>query len=109
MLFVGTSCRSLEPRTRVMVYNLSADAFSIEGHRYVLSCGQSGSVYAAHGSVDTLDMTRSTVFAHLVITSLVQAGDPNEYDAAVNVHQDSAGVLYCLEFSPYIDAEITGP
>jgi hypothetical protein len=49
------------------------------------------------------------VYARLVITSLVAADDPNDYDAAVNVHEDSAGVLNCLEFSPYINAEIVAP
>ena len=109
LLVVGVGCHNRGPRTRVMVYNQTLDAFSIEGHRYVLSCGQSGSVFTAHGVTDTLDMTRSAVFARLVITSLVPAEYPDDLDAAVNVHEDSTGALYCLEFSPYIEAEVVGP
>jgi hypothetical protein len=107
LLIAGFGCGGHRPSTRVMVYNQSLSAFTVEGHE--IEVHSSHSVYTANGIVDTLDMTRSTVFARLVISSLVPAEDPNDYDAAVNVHQDSSGALYILEFSPYIDAEIIAP
>ncbi len=90
-----------------MVFNLSMAAFTVEGHQVDVNFSQS--VYTAHGVVETLDLTRGTVAGRLAITSLVPAGDPNTYDAAINVHEDTAGVLYCREYSPYIDAEIVAP
>jgi len=90
-----------------MVFNLSMSAFTVEGEH--LEVGASQSVYTAHGVADTLDLLRGTVAGRLVITSLVAAGDPNDYDAAINVHEDTAGTLYCREYSPYIDAVIIAP
>ena len=90
-----------------MVFNLSMSAFEVEGHQVEIVCSQS--VYTEHGVVDTLDLKRGAVVARLVITSLVPAGDPNTYDAAINVHEDTAGVFYCREFSPYVDAVIIAP
>jgi hypothetical protein len=34
------------------------------------------------------------------------AGDPSDYDAAVNVHEDSSGALWLGEYSPYIEASL---
>ena len=107
LLLAGFGCGSHGPSTRVMVYNQSLSAFTVDGHE--IEVHSSHSVYTANGVVDTLDMTRSAVFARMVITSLVPADDPNDYDAAVNVHEDSSGAHYILEFSPYIDAEIIAP
>ena len=90
-----------------MVYNQSLAAFEFNGRE--LAVNSSRGVYTANGAVDTLDLRRGTVVARLVITSLVAADDPNQYDAAINVHEDTAGVLYCREFSPYIDAVIVAP
>jgi hypothetical protein len=107
LLLAGFGCGGHRPSTRVMVYNQSIGAFTVDGHE--IEVHSSHSVYTANGIVDTLDMTRGAVIGRLVITSLVTPEDPNDYDAAVNVHEDSSGVLYSLEFSPYIDAEIVGP
>ena len=90
-----------------MVYNQSMSAFTVQGHQ--IEVNASRSVYTAHGVVDTLDMRRDAVVGRLVITSLVTAEDPSNYDAAVNVHEDIAGALYCTEYSPYIDAVIISP
>ena len=90
-----------------MVFNISMSAFTVEGQQ--VEVGSSQSVYTVHGTQDTLDLLRDAVVGRLVITSLVAAGDPNTYDAAINVHEDTAGVLYCREFSPYIDAVIIAP
>ena len=90
-----------------MVFNLSMSAFTVEDHQVEVTYSQS--VYTEHGVVDTLALKRGAVVGRLVITSLVAAGDPNTYDAAVNVHEDTAGVLYCREFSPYVDAVIIAP
>ena len=106
-LVAGTSCHGHGPSTRSMVFNLSMSAFTVEGHEVEVNFSQA--VYTAHCVVDTLDLKRGAVVGRLVITSLVAAGDPNEYDAAVNVHEDTAGLLYCHEYSPYIDAEIIAP
>ena len=90
-----------------MVFNLSMSAFTVEDHEVEVNFSQA--VYTAHGVVDTLNLKRDAVVGRLVITSLVAAGDPNEYDAAINVHEDTAGVPYCTEYSPYIDAVIIAP
>ena len=90
-----------------MVYNLSMSPVEVEGHQ--IEVHYSRAVYAAHGVVDTLDVKRGTVVARLVITSLLEAGDPNDYDAAINVHEDVPGVLYCREYGPYIDAAVIAP
>jgi hypothetical protein len=75
----------------------------------MVEVSHSQSIYTEHAVVDTLDLKRGSVVGRLVITSLVAAGDPNTYDAAINVHEDTVGVLYCREFSPYIDAVIVAP
>jgi hypothetical protein len=90
-----------------MVFNLSMSAFTVEGQQ--VEVGSSQSVYTAHGAVDTMELKRGAVAGRLVTTSLVTSGDPNQYDAAINVHEDTAGVLYCREYSPYIDAVIIAP
>ena len=82
-------------------------AFTVEGHQ--VEVGYSQSTDTEHGVVDTLDLRRGAVVGWLVITSLVAAGNPNTYDAAINVHEDTAGVLYCREFSPHIDAVVVAP
>ncbi len=107
LLLAGIGCHNREPSTRSMVFNLSLSAFEVEGHQ--VEVGSSQSVRTAHGVVDTLDLKRGAVAGRLVITSLVAAGDPNDYDAAINVHEDTTGVLYCREYSPYIDAVIIAP
>ena len=107
LLFAGTSCHGPGPNTRSMVFNLSMSAFEVEGHQ--VEVGFSQSVRTAHGAVDTVDLKRGAVVGRLVITSLVAAGDPNTYDAAINVHEDTAGILYCREYSPYVDAVIVAP
>jgi hypothetical protein len=90
-----------------VVFNLSMSAFEVEGHEVAANFSQA--VYTAHGVVDTLGLKRGAVVGRLVITSLVAAGDPNTYDAAINVHEDTVGVLCCREYSPYIDAVIVAP
>ena len=107
LLLVGLCCHSHGPSTRSMVFNLSMSAFTVEGHEVAANFSQA--VYTAHGVVDTLDLQRGAVVGRLVITSLVTAGDPNTYDAAINVHEDTAGALYCREYSPYIDAVVIAP
>jgi len=107
LLIAGTSCHSRVPRTRSMVYNISLSSFTFEGHEVAVSA--SWSVFTVHGAVDTVDLKRGAVVGRLIITSLVPAGDPNDNDAAINVHEDTAGVLYCREYSPYIDAVIIAP
>ena len=107
LLIAGVGCHNRAPSTRCMVYNISMSAFTIEGDQCDVNASRA--VYTAHGVVDTLDLKRGAVAGRLVITSLVPAGDPNTYDAAINVHEDTAGVLYCREFSPYIDAVIIAP
>jgi hypothetical protein len=90
-----------------MVFNIAASPFTVGGHE--VGVGFSHGVYTSHGVVDTLELVRGAVVGRLVITSLLPAGDPNTYDAAINVHEDTPGVLYCREFSPYIDAVIVAP
>jgi len=90
-----------------MVFNIAASPFTVEGHE--VGVGLSHGVYASHGVVDTLELKRGAVVGRLVITSLLAAGDANTYDAAINVHEDTAGVLYCREFSPHVDAVIVAP
>jgi hypothetical protein len=107
LLFAGVGCHGHGPSTRSMVFNLSMSAFTVEGHQ--IEVGFSQSVNTAHGVTDTVELKRGAVAGRLVITSLVAAGDPNDYDAAINVHEDTAGVLYCREYSPYIDAVIIAP
>jgi hypothetical protein len=90
-----------------MVFNLSVSPFTVVGSE--VGVGFSRGVYTAHGVVDTLELVRGVVVGRLVVTSLLPAGDPNTYDAAINVHEDTPGALYCREFSPYIDAVILAP
>jgi hypothetical protein len=106
-LVTGLSCHGRGPSTRVMIYNISMSAVEIEGHGIEVT--HSSAAYAAHSVVDTLDVKRGTVVARLVITSLVEAADANDYDAAINVHEDVPGVLYSKEYDPYIDAVVIAP
>ena len=107
LLLAEVGCHGRGPSTHVMVFNLSVSPFTVDGSE--VGVGFSQGVYTAHGVVDTLELKRGAVVGRLVITSLVAAGDPNTYDAAINVHEDTAGVLYCREFSPYLDAVIVAP
>jgi membrane-bound metal-dependent hydrolase YbcI (DUF457 family) len=107
VLLAAAGCHDRAPRTRSMVFNISMSAFKVEGHQ--VEVGFSREVWTANGATDTYDLVRSAVVGRLVVTSLVAAGDPVDYDAAINVHEDTAGVLYCREYSPYIDAAIVAP
>jgi hypothetical protein len=107
LLMAGVGCFGRGPSTHVMVFNLSMSSFTVNGRD--VEVGFSRGVYAAHGVVDTLELKRGTVVGRLVITSLLPSGDPSTYDAAINVHEDTPGVLYCREFSPCIDAVIVAP
>ena len=107
LLIAGLSCHGRGPSTRVMVYNLSMSPVEVEGHQ--IEVHYSRAVYNAHGVLDTLDVRRGAVVARIVITSLVATGDPNVYDAAINVHEDVPGVLYCREYGPYVDAVMIAP
>jgi hypothetical protein len=90
-----------------MVYNQGMDSLDVAGkwiHR-----GWSEDYYVAHGDTDSLALGRpGRSLGKLVICSLVAKEDPNNYDAAINVHEDSLDRLYLREFSPYIDAAIVG-
>lgn len=90
-----------------MVCNISTSSFSVDGHD--IEVGYSWGVRTANGATDTFDLTRGAVVGRLVATSLVPTGDPNDYDAAINVHEDTAGILRCHEYSPYVDAVIIAP
>jgi hypothetical protein len=90
-----------------MVFNISLSTFQVEGHE--VEVGLSREVRTANGATDSFNLVRSTVICQLIVTSLVPAGDPNNYDAAINVREDTAGVLYCREYSPHIDAVIVAP
>jgi hypothetical protein len=81
LLLSGICCHGRGPSTRSMVYNLSMSAFDVEGQQ--VEVGFSQSVNTAHGVTDTVELKRGAVAARLVITSLVAAGDPNQYDAAI--------------------------
>jgi hypothetical protein len=92
-----------------MVFNQGMDSLDVAGkwiHR-----GWSEDYYVAHGDTDSLALSRSGhSLGKLVIYSLVAKEDPNEYDAAINVHEDTLDHLFVREFSPYIDAAvIAGP
>jgi len=108
-LFVVTAvgCNNRGPSTHVMVYNQSLSAITVGGH--AIEAHSSHGVYVSNGVTDTLDVSRGKVVARLVIASLVPDGDPNNYDAAINVHEDVPATLYCTEYSPYIEAEIIAP
>jgi hypothetical protein len=107
VLLAAAGCHSRGPSTCTMVYNLSLSTFQVEEHQVEVHASRS--VYTVNGAIDTFDLTRGAVIGRLVITSLLAAGDPDDYDAAVNVHEDTPGVLYCREYSPYIDAVIVAP
>jgi hypothetical protein len=81
LLLSEICCHGRGPSTRSMVYNLSMSAFEVEGQQ--VEVGFSQSVNTAHGVTDTVELKRGAVAARLVITSLVAAGDPNQYDAAI--------------------------
>jgi hypothetical protein len=90
-----------------MVYNRASD--SIDAAGYWIHRGWSEDFYVAHGDTDSLALSRvGRNRGKLFIYSLVSRSDPNQYDAAINVHEDSLDYLYLREFSPYIDAAIVG-
>jgi len=45
----------------------------------------------------------------LVVVSLVAAGDPGRYGAVANIRQDTLGLLYAEEYSPWLDARVVDP
>jgi hypothetical protein len=107
MLLAAAGCHDREPSTHAMVFNISMSAFQVEGRE--VAVGFSRGVWTANGATDTYDLLRGTAVGRLVVSSLVAAGDPNDYDAAINVHEDTAGKLYCREYSPHIAAVIVPP
>jgi len=106
-LLAASGCHNTGPNTHSMVFNVSMSSFSVNGRK--IEVGYSWGVQTPNGATDTFDITRGAVVGRLVVTSLVPASDPNDYDAAINVHEDTSGVLYCREYSPYIDAAIIAP
>jgi hypothetical protein len=103
-MFVLAGCDP-GPGTRVMVLNASAGEFELGGER--VEYWHSVPVSVAHGSVERRPLARGSVsLGTLVVTSLLQSDDPSDYEAAVNVHEDTTGVLSAREYSPYIEATI---
>jgi len=110
MVLLAFACHSDHSRTtRVVVYNQGMDSLKVADmwiHR-----GWSEAYYVAHGDTDSLALSRpGRSLGELVIYSLVAKSDPDKYDAAINVHEDSLDHLFLREYSPYIDAVvIAGP
>lgn|GEM_PF-1841610 len=95
------------PSTRSFVYNQTTAAFRLDGE--TVKATFSGTVYTGNGATDTVTLERGSLRWNLITTSLLPAADPNDYDAAINVHEDVADSLYCREYSPYVQAEISKP
>jgi hypothetical protein len=90
-----------------MVYNQGMDSLDVADIWIHRSWTQS--YYVAHGDTDSLTLSRpGRSLGKLVICSLVAGDDGDEYDAAINVHEDTLDHLYLREFSPYIDAAVIG-
>jgi hypothetical protein len=61
--------------------------------------------YVPNGDTYRVSLTRrGTRLGVIAIASLTAAGDPDLYDAAINVHEDTLNKLRIDEYSPYIDA-----
>lgn len=104
LLLAGTHCRPA-PGTRVYVFNVTTGTLTIAGRE--VEYWHSLPVEVANGSSEQLALARGGQrLGRLVITSLQPAADPNYYDAAINVHEDSASRLHLGEHSPYIDARL---
>jgi hypothetical protein len=96
-----------EPYTHIYVLNATSGTLRIGDHN--LDWWTSFGAYLVHGESLGLTMSRSgTPLGTLKVVSIVPAEDPSDYDAAVTIREDSAGVLTAAEQSPYIDATVLG-
>lgn len=107
ILLAYTAQCNREKSTWALVFNQAKDSLDVAGTW--IHAGWSQGFYVVNGDTDSLALSRlGRDPGKLVIRSLVARDDPNDYDAAINVHEDSLGHLYLREFSPYIDAALTG-
>ncbi|MFO7649948.1 MAG: hypothetical protein R6X13_01210, partial [bacterium] len=110
LLLLGVACDSgLDgPGTHTYVFNQTPGTIKLD----LLSIDPTYSrdILVEHGAVDTFVLVdRLEVERRLVVTSLVPAGDPGHYEAGINIHENQAGMFYVIEYSPYIDIEVTAP
>ena len=113
LLAVGPGCDERtgaspdEPYTRILVYNRSSDYINMGSTRIDSSFSQEA--FILHGKTERYVLTRGTLaLGTLVVASLIPAGDPDYYDGAVTIYEESPGRLYLLDISPWIDAVLEG-
>jgi hypothetical protein len=109
-ILAGPGCRQSRPRQATLVYVFSQAQDALELGDELLRVGYSNPVTVPNGAIDTLSLTRhSASLGKLIVTSLVPVSDPETYDAAINIHEDTVGLLSAREFSPHIDAVLIRP
>jgi hypothetical protein len=109
VFFAGPGCDSFRSAgsVEVWVFNQGLAAFMVAGQ----TTEYWSSTPFQMGRNDTLRLpiTRDErVLDTLVLTTLVPATDEGRYGAVVNVHEDTLDHLHIEEFSPYLDACLTG-
>ncbi|MEO0107817.1 MAG: hypothetical protein ABIK62_01410 [candidate division WOR-3 bacterium] len=104
-----TACDVVYPpgSVEVWVFNKTKGILEVAGQS--IDYWTSATVILRQGQSQRLAITRnSQVLDTLVLTSLVSPGEKQRYGAAVNVEEDSLSGLRTAEYSPYIDAYLTG-
>lgn len=107
----GSTCNRepdyLPRATRVLIFNQDADPYEVDGR--VIGTWMSYPWYVQHARTLTLDITRDAdTLARLIVTSLVDATDPGDFDACINLRCDGTDTLRLVEYSPCIDARLEG-
>jgi hypothetical protein len=103
---VVVACDLADSKPGTHIYVLNRASHSIELDSRVIGSGLSVDILVAHGDTDTFALVDTGGTYRLIISSLVAAGDPSRYEAAVNVYPDVVRGPFAVEYSPYIDAEV---
>ncbi len=108
LLAAGCRMTGDAPGTHAYVFNQTPGAIRLD--RNSIEPGFSHGILVRHGIVDTLVLVdRLSVARRLIVSSLVPAGDPGHHEAGINIHENQAGTFFVIEYSPYIDIEVTTP
>ena len=104
LILAGLACHE-RPAASTSVYILNQSRDTLDMNGKTVEYWMSRQFYVPNGDTNRVSLTRrGTRLGVIAIASLMAAGDPGDYDAAINVHEDTLNKLRISEYSPYIDA-----
>jgi len=106
LILAGPACH-VRPAASTSVYILNQSRDTLDMNGKAVEYWMSHRFYVSNGDTYRVSLARrGTRLGVIAIASLMAAGDPGDYDAAINVHEDTLNKLRIGEYSPYIDAKL---